>query len=138
MTTDTIIEANKRIALEFLAASAIHDPAVVDRLMTEDSTYWVAGKPHLFPYAGVQTKTQIVAYMATPSIFPAGLKQTIGAVTAEADRVAVEVEVDGLTAAGRHYNNFYHYLFTFRGGRISGIKEYVDSYHAAEIFQGKA
>ncbi|HTV96136.1 MAG TPA: nuclear transport factor 2 family protein [Steroidobacteraceae bacterium] len=130
------LERNKQTAREFLAASAKHDADRLASLMTDDATYWVQGKPHLFAYAGEKTKAEIYRYMQTPSIFKDGLAQTIGAVTAEQDRVAVEVEVNGIANTGKRYNNTYHYLFIFRDGKIAKVKEYVDTYHAAEIFCG--
>ena len=109
-------------------------PTAWPQLMTDDATYWVQGKAHLFPYAGEKTKTEILKYFRTPSIFQDGLTQTIGAMTAEENRVAVEVEVSGVAPSGKLYNNTFHYLFIFRDGRIARVKEYVDTYHAAEVF----
>ena len=130
------IEANKALALEFIRASGAHDGPAMEAMLTEDLVYWVQGKPHLFPYAGTKGKAQMCAYFSTPSIFKDGLKQTIGAVTAEDDRVAVEVEVEGLAPNGKLYNNTFHYLLRFRDGKICGVKEYMDTYHAAEVFLG--
>jgi len=128
------VEANKRTASAFIKASGLHDADAAADLMTDDVVYWVQGKPHLFPYSGVKTKEEICAYFATPSIFKDGLRQDIGAVTAEDDRVAVEVEVTGVAPNGKTYNNTFHYLFHFRDGLICQVKEYLDTYHAAEVF----
>ena len=97
------LEHNKAVALQFIRASGAHDAAALDQMMTEDLVYWVQGKPHLFPYAGTRGKAEMCAYFATPSIFKDGLEQRIGAVTAEADRVAVEVEVEGVAPNGKLY-----------------------------------
>jgi ketosteroid isomerase-like protein len=129
------LEQNKQTAREFLVATVKHDAERVASLMTDDATYWVQGKPHLFAYAGEQTKQQIYKYMQTPSVFRGGLAQKFGAVTAEGDRVAVEMEVDGIAPNGVHYNNTYHYLLIFRDGKIAKIKEYLDTSHAAEVFR---
>lgn len=128
------IEHNKAVALEFIRASGAHDASALVEMLTDDLVYWVQGKPHLFPYAGTKGKAEMCAYFATPSIFKDGLEQRIGAVTAEDDRVAVEVEVEGVAPNGKLYNNTFHYLLHFRGGKICKVKEYVDTYHAAEIF----
>jgi ketosteroid isomerase-like protein len=128
------IETNKQLAVKFIKASGQHDAGIVGELMTEDVVYWVQGKPHLFPYSGTKGKAEMCAYFATPSIFKDGLKQTIGAVTAEDDRVAVEVEVEGVAPNGKLYNNTFHYLLRFRDGKICQVKEYLDTYHAAEVF----
>ena len=128
------LEQNKRIAREFLAASAAHDGDRFESLLTDAATYWVQGKRHLYPYSGERTRAEICQYMRTPSIFKDGLTQTIGAMTAEENRVAVEVEVTGKAPNGKIYNNTFHYLLMFRDGKIERVKEYVDTYHAAEIF----
>ncbi len=128
------LKQNKQTAIDFLAASARHEADRLASLMTDDATYWVQGKPHLFPHAGEKTKEQIYRYMQTPSIFKDGLEQTIGEVTGEGDRVAVEVEVRGIAPNGKLYTNTYHYLFFFRDKKIARVKEYLDTYHAAEVF----
>lgn len=130
-------ERNKQTAREFLDACAKHEAPRMAALMTDDATYWVQGKPRLFRHAGEKTREQILAYMSTPSIFKDGLVQTIGAITAEDDRVAVEVEVNGVAPNGELYNNTYHYLFVFRDGKIRRVKEYLDTSAAAEFFGGQ-
>ena len=127
-------EKNKQMCRDYLAASARHDAPALAAMMTDDATYWVSGKKHLFPAAGEKTRAEILAYMATPSIFKDGLKATYGAMTAEDDRVAVEVETLGVAPNGKTYNNTYHYLFIFRDGKIARVKEYVDTAHASEVF----
>lgn len=130
------IADNKALALAFIRASGAHDAPALAEMMTEDLVYWVQGKPHLFPYAGTRGKAEMCAYFATPSIFKDGLVQRIGAVTAEDDRVAVEVEVEGVAPSGKLYNNTFHYLFHVRDGKVCKVREYVDTYHAAEVFLG--
>ena len=127
-------EANKQTALALLRASAIHDGPAFEALMHPEATYWVIGKPHLFAYAGEQSRTQICSYMASPSIFPGGVKTSFGAITAEDDRVAVEAEIIGTLPDGRVYTNVYHYLMGFRDGKVLRVKEYLDTQSATEFF----
>jgi uncharacterized protein len=127
-------ETSKQMARDFLEASASHDPDVIAALMHPDATYWTAGIPRLFAYGGERSRDEIVAYMASPSIFVGGAKVSFGAITAEGDRVAVETETSGTTRDGRHYCNAYHYLFVFRDGLIWRVKEYLDTAAAAEFF----
>lgn len=128
------VEHNKRIAKEFLKASAVHDGERFASLLCDDATYWTAGKPHLFRYCGEKTREEICAYMSTPSIFVDGVDVTFGSITAEDDRVAVEAETRGVMPDGRVYTNVYHYLFTFCDGKIQRVKEYLDTQSAAEFF----
>lgn len=132
MSTDT--EANKRMAVALLEASGQHDGDAFAALMHPQATYWVSGKPHLFGYAGTQSRAQICAYMATPSIFVGGVQTAFGEITAEADRVALECTIRGELPDGRVYTNMYHYLFTFRDGKVWRVKEYLDTQSAAEFF----
>jgi ketosteroid isomerase-like protein len=127
-------EANKRMAIELLQASGKHDGDKFASLMHPQATYWTSGKPHLFDYAGEQGRATICAYMASPSIFVGGVETTFGDITAEGDRVAVECETRGVLPDGRVYTNMYHYLFTFRDGKVIRVKEYLDTQSAAEFF----
>ena len=128
------LEANKQTALALLRASAVHDGPAFEALMHPDATYWVIGKPHLFAYAGEQSRAQICGYVASPSIFPGGVKTTFGAITAEDDRVAVEASIIGTLPDGRVYTNVYHYLMWFKDGKVLRVKEYLDTQAAAEFF----
>lgn len=128
------LEANKQTALALLRASAVHDGDTFEALMHPDATYWVIGMPHLFAYGGEQTRAQICAYMASPSIFVGGVKTTFGAITAEDDRVAVEAEIIGTLPDGRVYTNAYHYLMWIKDGQVLRVKEYLDTQAAAEFF----
>jgi len=130
------IEDNKAMAIELLEASGRHDGATFDRLLHPDATYWVIGDPRLFAHGGEQTRDRIVAYMSTPSIFVGGVEYSFGAITAEEDRVAVEATTRGTLPDGRVYTNVYHYLFTFRDGKVLRVKEYLDTQLAAEFFSG--
>ena len=127
-------EANKRTAIALLEASGKHDGETFAALMHPEATWWTLGKPHLFDYCGEKSREAICAYMATPSIFVGGVETTIGAVTAEGERVAVEAETKGTLPDGRVYTNMYHYLFTFRDGKVWRVKEYLDTQSAAEFF----
>jgi uncharacterized protein len=54
-------------------------------------------------------------------------------ITAEGDRVAVEVEGRSHTVDGKLYNNFYHFLFVLRGGQVISAMEYTNPKHAIEV-----
>ena len=130
-------EANKRTAIALLEASGKHDGETFAALMHPEATYWTLGKPHLFDYCGEKSREEICAYMATPSIFVGGVETTFGDITAEGDRVAVEAQTRGTLPDGRVYTNMYHYLFTFRDGKVWRVKEYLDTQSAAEFFAKK-
>jgi ketosteroid isomerase-like protein len=69
---------------------------------------------------------------------PNGVRLTITGVTAEGDRVAVEMDADGVSATGLQYQNQYHDLLEIRDGKIVAGREYLDTAHAAEVIIGSA
>ena len=66
------------------------------------------------------------------------IRLTITGVTAEGDRVAVEMNANGVSATGEKYENEYHDLLEIRGGKIVAGREYLDTAHAAEVIVGSA
>ena len=58
---------------------------------------------------------------------------TVVSCIAEADRVAVEVESAGDLKNGRRYRQQYHMLLTFKDGKISSVREYLDTQHANDV-----
>jgi uncharacterized protein len=124
------IETNKQIASDFFAdLSANNVAGALDRL-TDDATWWIAGKPELLSAAGVYSKekiTRLISGMADQ--LKGGFTINVKSLIAEADRVALEVESYGELRNGRVYQQQYHFLFTMRDGRISAVKEYLDTQH---------
>lgn len=121
---------NKQRAIEFFACFNANDIAGALARMTDDATWWIAGKPAQLPVAGVHTKERIarIFYNMADQI-PAGLKLTVKSLIAEGDQVALEVESYGELRNGRIYNQEYHMLMTLREGKISAVKEYLDTQH---------
>src|SRR5262249_37440965 len=58
------------------------------------------------------------------ALLPEGLRFTIGDVTAEADRVVVEAEGNGVTREGSAYRNRYCFAFTCSDGTSKEVHEY--------------
>ena len=58
--------------------------------------------------------------------------------TAEDDRVAVEATSDGMHVSGMPYSNHYHFLFTWRDGKLLELKEYMDTQLVTEVICGGA
>lgn len=129
-------EANAQTAKKFLQVVAAHeDMEWLDQAMCDDATYWTCGQPHLFDYAGTRNKAEFLEWARHPSIFiDGGAKVTFGECTAQDDRVALESRNRGVLPDGRVYTNEYHYLFTFRDGKVLQVKEYMDTQAAAEFF----
>jgi ketosteroid isomerase-like protein len=126
------VEENKRIARELIEALARADTQAALDLYADDFELWTPGN---LPFSGTHTRAEIAPLMdAVLGAFPGGLDFTITGMTAEADRVAVEVESRGEHASGELYRNRYHFLLLIRDGKIRRLKEYMDTLHAKEIF----
>ncbi len=145
------LASNKQLIVEFFAGLntflAEVDPAAAPALLkrafdvvAEDVKWWVPddSKPEKsrLPFAGTKTKAQyrdqvvgaiVKGFNATATADR--LKFTVTSVMAEGNRVAAEVESDGLHFSGRRYENRYHFLFTIDDRKIVGVKEYMDTLH---------
>jgi ketosteroid isomerase-like protein len=126
---------NTEKAKKFLAAMSDRNVDVMDDLLADDLEYWVAGNISL---SGIHTKSALLAMVpGVGQFFPDGLRVYPTEATAEGRRVALEATGGGKTAAGKVYDNRYHFLFEFDdAGKIAKLREYMDTGHAAEIFAG--
>ena len=123
---------NKALVETFWEAfsSGRYDDAV--DMMTDDATWWVAGKTAL---SGTYTKEEFKNLLAnvTP-MAPKGIRVTPTMLTAEDDRVSMEAESYGEISNGRTYNNLYHFMMVVRDGKFSAIREYLDTEHVTDTF----
>ncbi|MGV3768589.1 MAG: nuclear transport factor 2 family protein [Sphingobium phenoxybenzoativorans] len=104
-------------AWDRLAPDVIYDviaPAPVGRRVDRDGL-------------GAMYADGVMAALAEP------LRLEIKGVTAEGERVAVEVESHSVNKRGMIYNNRYHFLFVIREGKIVEGREYLDSAHLIDI-----
>ena len=69
----------------------------------------------------------VMSYLASP------LKLEVKGVTAEGERVAIEVESSAMGKSGKPYRNRYHFLFVVRDGLIVEGREYFDSAHLMDV-----
>jgi ketosteroid isomerase-like protein len=129
------IEENKQMVREFLAHHK--HAAITDLLdaMSDDATWWILGKPHLFPSAGTRSKSEMKRVWG--NLFgnmKNGLEMTVIGMVAEGNKVAAEVRSYADLTDGRTYENQYHMLFTLRQGKIVEVKEYADTLLIAHMF----
>jgi len=124
------VKENKDLARQFIDCFTASDIAGALDLMTDDATWWIAGKPDHLPASGVYSKEQIARLLYNMvGQLPNGLKMTVKCLVAEGDKVAMEAESYGELRNGRVYNQQYHFLLTVQGGRIEAVKEYLDTQH---------
>jgi uncharacterized protein len=134
------IEQNKDVVQRYYDHVSRGERAEADALFADDATWRVVGRPEQLPIAGLRPlaehKTMLRRWVM-PNL-PTGVRTTITGLTAEGDRVAVEMENYAVTAAGKVYNNQFHLLFEVRDGRIHTVREYLDTLHAKDaLFDGQ-
>lgn len=125
-------EENKKVVEKMMAAFTAGRMDEVLSSLADSATWWVGGK---FPLSGTKTKQEFAQLLAgIGDGLDGNLRLSPKAWTCEGDRVAVEVESYAKLKNGRVYNNFYHFLFEVRNGKIQKVKEYLDTMHANETF----
>ena len=127
------VEENKKIALAYFAERSAGDQRAFDRL-SDSATWMIMAKGAM---GGIRTKAELMQGLREISArWEAPVKLTVTGITAEADRVAIEVEgYAKLKNGGKVYQNLYHFLFIIRDGKIQVGKEYCDFHHAFEILR---
>jgi ketosteroid isomerase-like protein len=119
------IEANKRIARDFMDALSSGNPQRILACYTDDATVWTAGA---LPFSGLHTNEDVVGLCeGLLGAFPEGLQFSVRDMTAEGERVAIEAEGLGTHASGKVYHQHYHFLLVIRDGKVAEMKEYFDT-----------
>ena len=103
----SLTDKNKQITREFFEALSTGSDKYLD-FYTDDSIIWTAGNNSI---GGTRTKKEIINFAQNIlSAFPSGISFNITGMTAEEEKVAVEVSGEAIHASGQTYNNQYHYL----------------------------
>jgi ketosteroid isomerase-like protein len=132
--TEGLGKANRQLITDFLAAFGTGDVDKILSFMSDDSTYWVGGT--IEGVSGTKSREEFGAMLSgfQENTKEGAITLTPEAYTVDGDRVAVETESYGALKNGRVYNNHYHFLFVCRDGKITEVKEYLDTEHVTEIF----
>lgn len=124
-------EANKKITATFLKALGSGDVETLSSVVTGDVVAVTAGYSAV---SGPRDHDLILRICgAMPQITQSGIDFEILHMTAEGDRVAVEVQGHSVTASGKRYDNQYHFLFFIRAGKVCKLMEYLDNQLADEV-----
>jgi ketosteroid isomerase-like protein len=130
----SISDQNKTITKEFFEALSNGSDKYLD-FYTDESIIWTAGNNAI---GGTRTKKEVVSFAQNIlSAFPTGITFNIKGMTAEEERVAVEINGEAIHASGETYNNQYHFLLRIKDGKILELKEYMDTQLAAKILLGE-
>jgi ketosteroid isomerase-like protein len=132
--TETAAEQNTAIVREFLEVFSTGDvPGILERL-DDDATWWVSGK--IEGFAGTKSKAEMGALLESvvPLYKGGALRITPLRIVAAGDRVAVEAEGYAELTNGRVYNPQSSFFFALADGKITEVREYLDTQHAHQIF----
>ena len=125
---------NKQICVKFieLANSGQFDAA--GEFLHDDAVWWINGD---LPSSGTTRGKDAVMklYKSLEHFMQVPLKMNYTALTAEEDRVAVEMNGDCKFLDGRPYRTVYHMLYKLVGGKIIRCHEYFDTKYVSEVFQ---
>jgi ketosteroid isomerase-like protein len=130
----SLTDKNKKITKDFFEALNAGSDKYLN-FYTDNSIIWTAGNNAI---GGTRTKEEVVSFAQNIlTAFPKGIKFNIMGMTAEEERVAVEISGEAIHASGQTYNNQYHFLLRIQDGKILELKEYMDTQLAAKILLGE-
>jgi ketosteroid isomerase-like protein len=128
-------QANKRITAQLFEHLSAGENDTALAMLSDDSTWWLAGTPGKLPVAGTLNKAQVTKlFRNITGALQGPIAMTVKHMVAEGDDVAAEVESLGHLKNGRTYNQHYHFRFTIRGGKIVAVREYLDTLHVQEVW----
>ncbi|MET0545518.1 MAG: nuclear transport factor 2 family protein [Caulobacterales bacterium] len=132
MPTDN--QSAKDLVARYFATFSTGNVSGLLSMMTDDSVWWVSGSVDGFSGSyGKQQFGQLLAGVA--GVYKTGALQiTPHAMIAEDGKVAVEAQAYGELKNGRVYQSKYHFLVETRDGKISAVREYMDTLHAKQVF----
>lgn len=126
------IEENKKVVLDYFAASASGDLEKLDKLIADDAERWMIPST---PFSGIASKAEMMAaFKAVSGASDGPFDNKVEYVTAEEDRVCVTATGELKLRSGKVYANEYNIFFIVRDGQIRYIKEYFDTAHFNEVF----
>ena len=127
-------ESNKQICVNFLELANSGQFDAASELLHDDAVWWINGD---LPSSGTTRGKEAVLtlYKALEHFMQLPVKMNYTALTAEEDRVAVEMNGDCKFLDGRPYCTVYHMLYRLKDGKIIRCHEYFDTKYVAEVFE---
>ena len=127
-----MLEANKALVRRYFDAIRAADLAELEAVLDPAVRVWLPGIGELPGLVLEGRKPVLDDIDATLRELYDQMQPEILSVTAEEDRVAVEMRMQGrLVRTGGRYENHYFFLFWIRDGRIARIHEHLDTQRAA-------
>jgi uncharacterized protein len=128
------IETNKQICLKFFDLVSTGQFDALRELLQDDVEWWILGDlPSSGTHAGKDAVMKLFE-MIEQTLAPP-VKMNVTAMTAEDDRVAMEMNGDCKFLDGRPYCTVYHHLFRLKDGKIRRVNEYFDTKYVSDVFR---
>ncbi len=130
--------SNKDVVTKFVDAMSVRGWEGFDPLCNEDVEWRVPGVKALIPVSGTHRGLPAIKAFLSEAVLEFGERLEVRPgdglkvqrIIAEGDTVVVEHEVKAITKTGDEYHNYYCLSFDLVNGKISRIREYVDSLYA--------
>ena len=125
------IQKNKAVIQQFYKHISSREYDQLTHLFDKDVVWWILGNMSTSgTYSGRETVTKLFGHLKDNLV--GALKLNILALTAEEDRVSVEMTSEGKMTNGLDYCNSYHLLFWIQNGLIKRVHEYLDTLYTQE------
>ena len=123
-------QRNKQLVLDAYSGR----PGALMAALAPDIEYTLMGSTHRFART-FRGRDDVAKHLFAEvgAVLARGRMTPINAV-AEGDQVVVEFEGEGRTKDGRDYNNRYCSVFRIANGRITHIREYLDTDLTRSVF----
>jgi uncharacterized protein len=127
--------SSKEAALNVWRAFASRDPVRIRDAFTPDAR-WIAPPDNATAIASgakaedIRTVDGMIAFITGPYVrlFPEGAKVEFTKIVADGDTVVFEQTFSARVCNGRMYENHYCWVFEVRDGRVTEMREYMDTH----------
>jgi ketosteroid isomerase-like protein len=126
----------KDVVVRYVEAARDGMSAVITGSFAEDATWEYPGDlPLSGTYRGVEAIVQTFLGGAAALMAPdSAVTITLTNVIADGDQVAAEWTSGAISHTGAAYHNRNVGIFTVKDGKITSVREYTDTLHAAQAF----
>lgn len=140
------------VAHSFMSALDANDAEGVRAWMAPGATWWVdtgldrasgvfgvdPGEHRPWPLHGeMDAQVKCDGLAGVRERFPGGVRQIVRRSFASGPFAVLEVAGDGLYRSERPYRNRYCFVIQVADGLVRSVREYLDTRHAADVFDGR-